>query len=195
MLRASSSTGSSKSDQAKLCLNAAFLLFCFFSVFDEFNFYSYIFTYVSSLVGSDAPSLGSAALACAFLLRYQDSRKLSSLWASTIFAALAVWSKQVSFPIFLILPAWVLATQGIKASAYFCFTLLCSLLAVSAVFVAIFGFQDMIFGHQVVGNQIALNEHHQCVWIAPAHLAEPRTTLPLMKQEPWTQSYPSWILR
>lgn len=145
LLRASFAGARPWTARAGLYLNAAFLLFCLFSLTEGYLFHSFVLTYVNIKVGVDAPALGCAAMACAFLLRYQDGRGRGALLASAVFASLALWTKQVCFPLFVVLPAWILATEGLRAAFAYALVLLCALLASSALFFSAFGTQDMIF--------------------------------------------------
>ena len=136
LLRACAADGKPGPGGGRPYLNVAFLLFCICSVFEEYIGKSFILTYVSWRVGADAPAVGCAAMACFLLLRYQDRQGRIALIGSCIFAALATWSKQVTAPLFIVLPAWVLATQGLKAAARHSLILVSCLLVVSTAFCA-----------------------------------------------------------
>ena len=127
-------------------VGVGFLLMCFYTLFIDYISHSYALSYTALGVHCDAPALGCAAMSCALLLLSQNRNKPIRLQiASAVFAALAVWSKQVAFTLFLALPLWMLLTRGIKEAIRYTTLLLGVLLVISAVFVLAFGFPEIAF--------------------------------------------------
>jgi len=127
-------------------LGVGFLLICFYTLFNDYVSHSYALSYTALGVHCDAPALGCAAMSCALLLLSQNrNRPIRLQVASAVFAALAVWSKQVAFTLFLALPFWVLLTRGINEAIRYTMLLLGVLIVVSAVFVLAFGFPEIAF--------------------------------------------------
>jgi hypothetical protein len=97
------------------------------------------------LIHVDAPTLGLGMLACAFLYFRNTKNENRSLFLSALCVALAVWSKQVMAPLAagLLVYCW-LAGGRMLFLKYFGF-LAGLVFTVSAVFIGIFGFEDLWF--------------------------------------------------
>ena len=116
-----------------------FIGFCFF----VFN--SPILNYSAFRIHADAPALGLSALACGtlFFRKHQDS--IWVLLLSAIFAVLAVWTKQVTLPIIVALPFYILISDGRRSFIRYVGCLAVSGLVISAIFLAIFNPQYVLF--------------------------------------------------
>jgi hypothetical protein len=99
-------------------------------------------------IHADAPSLGLAAVACLALMGSRPRLAMSAL-----FAALAVWTKQTTVPLLVALPLWVAATWGLRRALVYVVWLALALALVSAVLLAVFGIDDVVF------NMVTLPGH------------------------------------
>jgi hypothetical protein len=146
VIASSSSGGEAGATGGGPYLGVAFFLLCSYTLFKDYVSHSYALSYTALGVGCDAPALGCAATSCALLILSQNKQRgIGFQIASAVFAALAVWSKQVTFTLFVALPLWVLLTQGIARAARFTAILFGVLILLSAVFVLAFGFPEIWF--------------------------------------------------
>lgn len=86
----------------------------------------------------DGPTLGLAALACAFLYFRPEKNKNLSLFYSALFAVLSVWSKQVAVPILAALPFYLAVAEGRKTTVRYLFYLAICGILISMVFLVAF---------------------------------------------------------
>ncbi len=125
--------------------------------FFSFSFFPFM---VSSLraaafnIHADAPALGLGALACALLLFRKKNNELLWLLASAVSAALAVWSKQVAAPLCVALPLYLWLADGPRVALKYFACIAVWGLAVSGVFVLVFGYENLFF------NMITIPSRH-----------------------------------
>lgn len=96
-------------------------------------------------VHTDAPTLGLCALA-AGLIYFKNSMKESAAFLfASLFAILAVWSKQVAVPIIPALCLYVLLSDGFKKCFKLIFFFFISGLLISGLFLFYFEVKNMLF--------------------------------------------------
>lgn len=92
-------------------------------------------------IHADAPAFGFGALACAVLaVRKPGGRGLS---LAALLAVLAVWSKQVMVPVIAACAVYVWITEGFKVLRKFVGLIFVWGVAVSALFVYLFGYEPL----------------------------------------------------
>ena len=115
-----------------------FLCFCLY----VFSFRA--LSYSAMTIHADAPALGLSATACA-LLYFKRQPATKHLFLSAVLAVLAVWTKQVAFPLLIALPLYLWITAGFKCAVRYVAYLLITGLSFSALFVALFGYEHLVF--------------------------------------------------
>ena len=101
----------------------------------------------SFTIHADAPALGFGVMACLLLYfgRHNPRPTNRLLFGSALCATLALWSKQTTIPLLVLLPFWVLLTDGFRAAARFAGWIAATVAVVSAAFVVTLGFGPMSF--------------------------------------------------
>jgi len=110
-------------------------------------------------VHADSPSLAFGTLACIFLYRRDKCPSNLAIVLSVLFATLATWAKQVEVGIFPALGFYLMIAYGAGALRRFIVSALVIGLAVSAILLAIFGAENMLF------NILTLPSRHP--WYSP----------------------------
>ncbi|MCM8776407.1 MAG: hypothetical protein NC930_08710 [Candidatus Omnitrophica bacterium] len=128
------------------------VFFCFSSMtFRLTSLRAGIFT-----VHADAPTLGLCASACACLYFRTAQHTNWSLFWSSLFAVLAVWSKQVAVPLLPALALYLYLTEGTAALKRFLFFVFVTGTVVSAIFLWAFDARNMFLHMFVIPSQHAL---------------------------------------
>ena len=86
----------------------------------------------------DAAALGFATLAAGILYRSSDRLSTRRLMVSALFSVLSVWSKQTMAPLLLVLPLFLLLTDGLARAMRYLVCLLIAGGVVSALMVSLF---------------------------------------------------------
>jgi|GEM_PF-634518 len=126
----------------------AFGLFVFLTVFSP------VLRYVAFSIHADAPALGLSATACVILCCRKRPDNLVALFLSAICAILAIWTKQVTVPILVALPLYLLLTEGRRCFQQYLFCLGLSGCLISALILMSFEPQSLFF------NMFAIPGHH-----------------------------------
>ena len=124
-----------------------FLIFCYFP------FLVVSLRNAAFHVHADAPTLGLAGMACAVLYLRQDKAGWKMLSLSSLFAVLAVWSKQTAAPLLVALPLYLGFTDGKRVMIRYLLCLLPAALLLSALFIAFFDLQKLFFNLVVIPSR------------------------------------------
>ncbi|MBE9116793.1 hypothetical protein IQ249_12875 [Lusitaniella coriacea LEGE 07157] len=117
----------------------AFLFFCLLVVISP------VLRYVAFSVHADAIALGLSAASCAVLYYNQQRDRFSTLFLSAIFVVLAIWTKQVSLPIIVAIPLFLLLAEGWRCCKRYLLCLFISGISISAILIAIFDPKALFF--------------------------------------------------
>jgi hypothetical protein len=113
-------------------------------VFVLITFISTTLRQVAFAVHVDAAALGFGAAACFMLIR-QDRPSKKDLFFSSLFVALAFWSKQTAIPLVVILPVYALICYGKNVfRSYVLFIVLVGFI-LTLMFGAVFGFDKLFY--------------------------------------------------
>ncbi|MGD1919990.1 MAG: hypothetical protein ACFCAD_14510 [Pleurocapsa sp.] len=134
--------------QATIISAGVFILFGFFAHQSKV-LYEAAFT-----VHADSPALGLSAISCAILYYRQQKDRFLPLILSAIFAVLAVWTKQVTLPILVSLPLYILLADGRKCFQRYIICLTVAGLTISTILILVFDFQPLLFNlFTIASNQ------------------------------------------
>ena len=118
--------------QAVLFRLYTFIGFCFFTLSSD-SLASSAFR-----IHADAPALGLSLAACTVLYCRENKDNWLTLLLSATFAILAIWTKQVTFPILFALPIYLLLTQGWKVTKNYILCLIVIGLVISSILLLVF---------------------------------------------------------
>ncbi len=105
---------------------------------------------------ADAPALAFGALACFFFWCAVQKSSLVFVVVSSLFAVMAVWSKQTAVPILGALPILAFLASGRRFFLRYLTCLAVSGLAVSGLFILGFGFENMFFNMWTLQSRLPL---------------------------------------
>src|SRR5262249_30052049 len=102
--------------------------------------------YSSTEIHADSPALGLAALAIVMMVRGGGGANPVTSTISLMLAVLAVWAKQLTVPlVLLVLPAYVLATGALKSPWRFFVPALVGGLGITLILLAAFEPRNLLF--------------------------------------------------
>lgn len=104
-------------------------------------------------VHADAPTLGLAGMACAMICLRQEKTSWKMLFGSSLFAVLAVWSKQTAAPLLVALPLYLGLTDGRKVLVRYLICFLPAALLISVIFLIVFDPQRLFFNLVVIPSR------------------------------------------
>jgi hypothetical protein len=144
-------------------------------LFTIYGFYAFIgfslFSYNSTALNfsafnihADAIALGLAGAACGFLYCRKHKDSLLPLLLSAIMIVLSIWAKQVTLPLLIALPTYVLLTDGRRCFKRYLLCICISGLILSALLLVIFNPQETFF------NILTIPAHHP--WRVPETLSD-----------------------
>ena len=102
---------------------------------------------VGSAIHADSPAIGFAAFACIILISHREKPGSSTLRMiiSTLFATLAVATKQTLFPILIVLPLWFGIQHGVRRAIHLSLLLFFWLSMAGLLCIGIFGKAELFF--------------------------------------------------
>ena len=121
-----------------------------FSAFVFLAFWRFVFISLLGItfaIHADAPAFSIGAMACVVLYagRLAPSLSTKTLAGSAILAAMAIWTKQTSATLLVVLPIWVFLAHGRAAGLRYCGWGAVALATLTATFVLIFGGRNLAF--------------------------------------------------
>lgn len=105
----------------------------------------------------DGPTLGLAAMACAFLYFRTKQNQEAALSFSALFTVLSVWSKQVTVPLLAALPLYLFFSDGQKLTLRYLFDMLFHGVLISAILLIAFDPSRILFNILVIPARHGLN--------------------------------------
>lgn len=116
-----------------------FLLFCFFTI------NSSALKGPAFMIHADAPAMGLSAAACAVLYYRKRKDSIASLLLSSVLAVLAVWTKQVTVPLLVALPTYILLADGLRCAIRYILCLFVSGSLISTLLLILFNAKALLF--------------------------------------------------
>ncbi len=116
-----------------------FLLFCFFTI------NSSALKGPAFMIHADAPARGLSAAACAVLYYRKRKDSIASLLLSSVLAVLAVWTKQVTVPLLVALPTYILLADGLRCAVRYILCTFVSGSLISALLLILFNAKAVLF--------------------------------------------------
>jgi len=149
-------------------------------VFLFFAYYSYD---SQALIGSafsnhaDAPALGFSATACIFLFYRKHKEAWGPLWASALFATMAIWTKQVTLPLLFALPFCLWLMEDGRYLGRYLFCLIVTLCLSTVLFCRMYGTETLWFN-------LIINPMHQ-PWEESLFKVQGRALVELLQRMRW----------
>lgn len=124
-----------------------FLLFCLFTI------NSSALKGPAFMIHADAPAMGLSAAACAVLYYRKRKDSIASLLLSSVLAVLAVWTKQVTVPLLVALPTYILLADGFRGAVRYILCLVVSSSLISTLLLSFFNTKALLFNMFTVPSQ------------------------------------------